>query len=112
MERPTSEPEFDENGNRIVYTPRIDVPTAMGELALTYFNTTIRLFEDETYNHIEFVCEDGQKLGLGVSEDFIDTLQEHDYPQYFLPFVDESSQRWYEHNQTRNLDAEIDEFFG
>ena len=103
--------EFDEGGERIIYSPCVEIETSLGRLALTWLNTRVRLFGHgyEHLQHIEYRDEDEQLRGLAADEELVDTLVQHDYPSNFDPVPDQASINWYVDLQNRRLDEELKE---
>lgn len=101
--------EFDEGGERIVYSPVTEIETTMGRLALSWANTRVRLFGlgYEHLQHIEYRDETGLR-GLPADDELVDTLVQHDYPSNFDPVPDQASLEWYVDYQKRQLDKELD----
>lgn len=94
----------------LVHSPCIELEGTGGEkLQLTWFNTTIRCFEDPQFNHIEMTTESGEVIGLRVGQELMDLLFEHTYPYYSMPYVDEATREWFVHSLTKNLEQEIAE---
>lgn len=92
-------------------TPVIHVERESGEtMQLHWYNTTIRLFDNPIYNHVEFRPEDeeGRVVGISVTQEFLDTLHEHNFPQYSLPYVDESTYDWFVNKEVNAINYDLD----
>lgn len=107
MEDAAFNPEED-----LAASPCVEIESSLGKLALTWFNTTIRIFNPPTFNHIEYVDDDGEVTGFQVGQEFMDLLFEHEYPMVMQPFVDRQTREWYVASQVKNMDAEIEDLLG
>ena len=91
--------------------PTIELEIDEGELVrMTWFNTVIRTFDDETYNHVEYHTESGLILAMSVTQDFMDMLYDYQFPIYSLPYVDQATYEWYVAKETSKIDQDIDGF--
>jgi len=93
------EPAFDHT------SPGLEIPTIIGSLILTHFDTRIRTFADNQYDHIEHKPDD-RLLAMQVSREVIDLLFENEFPYLFLPYVDEATLEWFIKLETKELDNE------
>lgn len=90
-------------------TPIIQVTSDDGnEIELHYFNSLLRTFGDNQYDHIELYEEDRVK-GLRVGRAIMDLMFEHQFPMRFDPYVDESTFEWFVKSEARILEKELDE---
>lgn len=48
-------------------SPIIRIPTAQGDYELHWGNTLVRLFSDESFNHIEHYTDEDKIVGMKVS---------------------------------------------
>ncbi len=89
-------------------SPRYEV----GTYRLDYTNTKIRLFGDnfEHLNHIEHILPSGQKVGMKVSLDLIDTLMDADFPYEFQKYPDNDTQAWWLNLEDKQLTEDLKEF--
>lgn len=78
------------------------------DIELTWLNTCIRLFRDNSFNHVEYYEDDDVK-GLRVGQVVMDILFEHDYPYRYDPIVDDATMEWYIKSEVTLLDDELDE---
>ena len=85
------------------------IPCDAGEMILHYFNTKIRTFKDEQFNHVEWRDEENTLKGIRVSQELMDLLFEHEFPYQFDPVVDEPTKEWFIQSEMRLLDNELDE---
>lgn len=87
------EPGHDEHGRRIWMSPAIEA----GEYEFTYLNTRIRVFgNDWAYmNHVEYTQEDGSCEGMMVSQEFMNTLWEANFPYSFDPYPSQKDTEWF-----------------
>ena len=85
------------------------IPCEAGEMILHYFNTKIRTFRDEQFNHVEWRDENDTLKGIRVGQDLMDLLFENDFPYQFDPIVDEATREWFIQSEVRLLDKELDE---
>ena len=60
-------------------------------------------------NHVEYRHASGDLQGIRVTQSFMDTLMEHDYPYSFDPIPDESTEDWYIRAEAKTLDQELGE---
>ena len=87
----------------------ISVPSPEGEMILHWFNTRLRTFKDEQYNHIEYRDDEGQLKGIRPTQELMDVLFEHDFPYQYDPVVDDSTKEWLVQSEMRILQRELDE---
>lgn len=80
-----------------------------GEIVLHWFNTRIRTFKDEQFNHVEWRDDDGALRGLRMGQHVIDMLFEHEFPYQFDPVIDEATMDWFVAAETKDLQKELDE---
>lgn len=80
------------------------------DMMFTWDNTTIRLFDDPQFNHVEHRTPEGKVRGISVTQEFMDLLFEHSFPQYSMPNVDDSTYEWYVTKETMYLDDSIARF--
>lgn len=112
------EPHYNADG-LIIESPVISIETKQGPLEFTWANSTLRIFEDPhghadytLYNHIEYECEDGSKVGIRVPQEVLDSLFEANFPMLSMPFPDRSTVEWFVRMETKELDREIDYYLG
>ena len=99
------------NGEPIVASPCIEAEDAEGEkMALTWFNTVIRCFEDPQFNHVEYTYDDGRLVGIIVDQEQMDLLFEYHYPYFSMPYVDETTFEWFMRTQTKDFETELGGF--
>lgn len=89
-------------------TPIIQVESDEGDLILHYFNTKIRTFKDEQFNHIELIDDEGGLRGIRATADFIGQLLVHDFPRQYDPVVDEMTKDWFVDLEMQKLEQELD----
>lgn len=89
-------------------TPKITLETTNGDLDLTYENTRLRTFADESLDHIERKYEDGTLRGLRVGRAVLDLLFENNYPMSYDPIPDEATINWFTSLEADGLDEELD----
>jgi len=99
---------FDPANNHEI-TPVVEVDCSEGRLLLDYFNTRLRIYPDEQFNHTEFVLPDG-KLRAAKSDVLMDKLYELDFPMMSLPYVDKPAFKWYYRLQVQDLESELKQF--
>ena len=85
------------------------IDTTEGEMILHWFNTRLRTFKDDQFNHVEWRDDDNVLKGLRVSQAFMDTLFEHEFPYQFDPVVDDGTKEWFIQSEVRILDQELEE---
>jgi hypothetical protein len=74
------------------------------EIRLTRSRTTLRLFDLPTYDHLEFLQDDGTILGLEVPRETLDEMRARHYPFKMMDIVDDPASRaWMERQQLRDL---------
>jgi hypothetical protein len=96
--------------NDEVESPIVPIEFNGETIVLTYFNTRLRTFPDEQYNHTEFF-DDSNDLRATGSKQLLDVLFELDFPMLSLPYVDEDTMVWFISMQTSDLeDADPDMF--
>lgn len=89
-------------------SPKVTIETSRGELDLTYANTRLRTFADESLDHIEHRAEDGSLRGLRAGRAVLDLLFENNYPMSYDPIPDESTINWFTSLEADGLDEELD----
>lgn len=78
-------------------------------IVLNYFTARVRMFKDPQYNNVEYRKDPQAPLcGLRVTEELINMMLEHSYPQQFDPIVDPLTQEWYIKAVTAHLDDELE----
>lgn len=98
-----------EDGERLT-SPVVEIPTALGKIALHWLNCRIRTFQgNEQFNHIEYVDEDDQLVGF-VDQEVMDILHEHNFPTLDMPYVDKGTFNWLFNGLSKSLDQELQEF--
>jgi hypothetical protein len=81
-----------------------DLTYGRQEIRLTRSRTTLRLFDLPTYDHLEFVQDDGTILGLEVPRATLDEMRARHYPFKMMDIVDDPASRaWMERQQLRDL---------
>ena len=89
-------------------SPLVRLPYGEDTVDLHWYNSCIRLFNDEQYNHVELYEDDGVR-GLRVGQFVIDILFENDFPTHFLPYVDESTHEWFIKSEMSIMEREIED---
>lgn len=100
---------IDPEGRPIIEVPAVEVDTEMGPIVLTWLNTTVRTFREDTYNHVEYTDDEGKIIGFLTPQNVLDALFEREYPYSFNPITDEQTINWYVWLQAERLDAELKE---
>jgi len=98
-----------ENGEPVWSTPVVEVQMGDEVYQFTYLNTRIRLFGDRWahLNHVEYRHDSGDLQGIRVTQGFMDSLMEHDYPYQFDPIPDASTEDWYVRAETKTLEEDL-----
>lgn len=96
-----------EDGTEGIKSPVVEVPTALGRIALHWLNTRIRTFNgNEQFNHVEYYDDDGQLVGF-QDQEVMDILHEHRFPTLDLPYVDTGTFNWLANGLSKSLDEEL-----
>lgn len=97
-----------EYDGRELWVPYLAVSYGESQLVLHHFNTTVRLFENDSANHVE--VRDGKVLkGLRMAQDMMDLMIEYDYSFRWDRFVDEHTLNWLVEVEASHIDEELDE---
>lgn len=93
-------------------SPVIHIECDEGEddMFMSWDNTVIRLFDDPQFNHVEHRTPDGRVRGITVTQEFMDILFEHSFPQYSMPNVDESTYDWFVTKETNSINWDLDHY--
>lgn len=87
--------------------PTIVIEVDEGEIYLNWFNSCMRLFKDEMYDHIEYRDEENRLYGIRVAQVIMDALFEHNFPMHYEPIVDDETVEWFVESETKYLDDEL-----
>ena len=91
-----------------LWIPYLTIGFDDAQLVLHHFNTVVRLFENESANHVE--VRDGKQLkGLRMTQDMLDLMIEYDYSYKWDRFVDEHTMNWLVELEVGHIDEELDE---
>jgi hypothetical protein len=86
-------------------TPVTEYKLNYGEsLPLTWHNTIICIFNNPTFNHIQYKVESGELVKLYANQDLIDSLYEQDYPIFSLPYVDQATFDWFVASESKRIE--------
>lgn len=97
-------PEFDNEGHRIIETPVINLTSSIGKIALTWINSRVRTFQDPQFDHVEFHDSNGELRAFVPTQEVKDAMFENDYPSAFDPIVDDATYNWFFKSLTHDLD--------
>ena len=90
-------------------TPVVKLPTVSGELELHWYNTLIRTFENEDFNHIEHYTIDNKTLGMRVGQAVLDIFFEHDFSYRYDKYPDEATVEWFIKSEVTIMEGEIED---
>ena len=89
-------------------SPKVFIYTELGNLALTYYNTRLRTFEDPQFNHFEFFTEEGE-LKAVQNDEVMDELYELGFPVLSMPYIDKDSMDFIYRMGVKGLESELKE---
>ncbi len=74
-----------------------------------YGNTRVRRFSEAWahLNHVELRTDEGNLLGVRVTEELLQALEERHFPKSIDPYPDDQTQEWYVNLMMNELEAEI-----
>lgn len=93
------------------WTPVLDIGYGGITVQLHHFNTVVRLFENESANHVEF-RHDKVLKGLKMAQELMDMMIEYDFSYKWDRRVDEHTMDWLIALDTAHLEQELDEVQG
>jgi hypothetical protein len=91
-------------------SPMVTIEYNEQTVVLHFFNTRLRVFTDEQYNHTEFY-DNRNKLCATASRQLMDLLFDMDYPMLSLPYVDKNTMDWFVSQQTGDLETMTPDMF-
>lgn len=90
-------------------TPVVKLPTVSGELELHWYNTLIRTFENEDFDHIEHYPAEDKILGMRVGRAILDIFFENDFSYRYDKYPDEATVEWFIKSEVMIMENEIEE---
>ena len=91
------------------FTHKTSIPTTQGDYELHWGNTLVRLFSEESFNHIEHYTIDNKTLGMRVGQAVLDILFEHDFSYRYDKYPDEATMEWFVKSEVMIMEGEIEE---
>ncbi len=89
-------------------SPLIKIPTTQGELELHWGNTLMRLFSDESFNHLEHYPTEDKTVGMRVGQEIMDILFEHDFSYRYDRYPDPATVEWLVNLEVILMETEIE----
>ena len=82
-------------------------------LFMHWFNTTLRTFPNHPWaNHIDYLTDEGEIVGVSVTPDVFEQFQENHYPEETWHIVDPATIKWIGYHAAKTLDQELEELQG
>jgi hypothetical protein len=86
--------------------PKVVIANDEDEFTLDWFNTRVRTFEDNQFDHIEHRVDERLK-GIRVGRAVMDLLFDLNFPMQYDPVVDQSTFEWFIEAECRVLNQEL-----
>lgn len=92
-------------------TPTVPIKFDEEIIVLHFFNTRLRTFPDEQFNHTEFIDAEGETQAT-TSRELMDLLFELNFPMLSMPYVDGQTMDWFIMMESQDLEGVDPDFFG
>ena len=90
-------------------TPVIRLSTTDGDIELHHYNCLVRIFQGETYNHLEHFTDEDKILGMRVGKAVLDIFFENDFSYRYDKYPDEATVEWFIKSEMTLMESEIEE---
>lgn len=90
-------------------SPIIRIPTTQGDYELHWGNTLVRLFSEESFNHIEHYTEEDKIVGMRVGQAVLDIFFENDFSYRYDKYPDEATVEWFIKSEVMIMENEVED---